>query len=103
VGAGESPASFGGLAEGVQVINAKDLGSDYIQRVFLLSDGLANVGVYDYPGLTKMAKDLCGGKAPASLSTFGCGNDHVQAQFYKGAKIIVNPLTKHYFSCKFFQ
>lgn len=64
----------GGFVEGVQALETKDFGDKYLQRILLLTDGLANTGISDHAGLTNLAKNHCGGKTEVTLSTFGYGS-----------------------------
>lgn len=64
----------GGMLEGYEQVK-KNYKKDYVNRVLLLSDGLANVGITDTAQLQKIAsnKNLEHG---ISLSTFGVGADY---------------------------
>lgn len=64
----------GGMLEGFKQVQ-KGYDKEYINRVFLLSDGLANVGVTSPQALQKIAKDYCN-EYGVSLSTFGVGIDY---------------------------
>lgn len=67
----------GGYVEGFEALGNMDVGSDFLKRVLLLTDGLANEGVADYSGLCKLVKQTCGEKdCNISLSTFGYGDGH---------------------------
>lgn len=64
----------GGMLEGYEQVK-KNFKKEYVNRVLLLSDGLANVGITDSAQLQKIAnnKNLEHG---ISLSTFGVGADY---------------------------
>lgn len=63
----------GGLEEGFrQVISRSDEGE--INRILLLSDGLANRGITDISGLSELAGDIV--KKDISITTIGVGADY---------------------------
>ncbi|HYG49421.1 MAG TPA: VWA domain-containing protein, partial [Flavobacteriales bacterium] len=63
----------GGLLEGyIQV--KKTFKTDYVNRVMLMSDGLANEGITSVDALQKIARENCQ-EYKISLSTFGIGLD----------------------------
>jgi Ca-activated chloride channel homolog len=62
----------GGMLEGFSMLKNVDLSYDIV-RVFLMTDGLPNVGVSEPNGLIAMVK---GRPERVTLSTFGYGNDH---------------------------
>lgn len=64
----------GGFLEGVQALQSKDFGDKYLQRVLLLTDGLANVGIIDHQGLVDLVKKYCDKNSHITLSTFGYGS-----------------------------
>lgn len=68
----------GGFIEGFNALKNMDIDSkDRLNRVLLLTDGLANEGISDHSGLCKLVKNTCGDEdCNISLSTFGYGNDH---------------------------
>lgn len=67
----------GGYVEGFEALKNMDVGSDFLKRVLLLTDGYANEGVADHDGLCKLIKQTCGEKdCNISLSTFGYGDQH---------------------------
>lgn len=61
----------GGFIEGCQTLQAKDLGSEYLQRILLLTDGLANEGIQTHTGLVGLVKKHCEDNKNITLSTFG--------------------------------
>lgn len=63
----------GGLLEGY-VQTKKSFKADYVNRVLLMSDGLANEGITSQDALQKIAKENCQ-EYKISLSTFGIGLD----------------------------
>lgn len=63
----------GGLRKGLKNVKMHD-SSDYINRVILLSDGLANVGVSDAGQLANIVEELAGGNI--TVSTIGVGSDY---------------------------
>lgn len=63
----------GGMFEGYAQVE-KNLSGDYVNRVLLLSDGLANIGIIDSASLVKAAADKLEQKG-ISLSSFGVGVD----------------------------
>lgn len=63
----------GGMSQGYEeVISTYD--AEYVNRVLLLSDGLANVGITDERTLMNIAQDMYRNKG-VSISTFGVGVD----------------------------
>jgi Ca-activated chloride channel family protein len=69
---GGSTFLSGGLEEGFRQAKAGKR-KDTLNRVLLLSDGLANVGVIDRGALRERAGDMS--EKGISISTFGVGND----------------------------
>ncbi|MFL5766186.1 MAG: vWA domain-containing protein [Bacteroidia bacterium] len=67
----------GGIKKGYELVkNAKKLiGNEMVNRVLLLSDGLANVGVSDPEALAAITKSYFE-EDHISISTFGVGNDY---------------------------
>jgi Ca-activated chloride channel family protein len=67
----------GGIRKGYQLVKSakKLMGSEMINRVLLLSDGLANVGVSDPEALSAITKGYFE-EDRISISTFGVGNDY---------------------------
>lgn len=63
----------GGMMEGAKQIEKFLEGGSRINRVLVLSDGLANEGVVDLPSLSKMAESLS--LKGIQVSTFGMGAD----------------------------
>lgn len=63
----------GGLREGLRNVKKYD-SSEYMNRVILLSDGLANVGVSDADQLAHIVEELSGGDI--TISTIGVGSDY---------------------------
>lgn len=62
----------GGMLEGFSMLKNVDTSYDIV-RVFLMTDGLPNVGVSTPDGLVNMVKNR---PEKVTLSTFGYGNDH---------------------------
>ena len=62
----------GGWAKGAEAVKHR-LDADGVNRILLMTDGLANVGVTDAPALTAFAADLRASGVPTS--TFGVGAD----------------------------
>jgi Ca-activated chloride channel family protein len=67
----------GGIKRGYELVNTskKLIGSEMINRVLLLSDGLPNVGISDAEQLAAITRDHFE-KDHISISTFGVGNDY---------------------------
>jgi Ca-activated chloride channel family protein len=63
----------GGLLEGYKQVKST-FKSGYVNRVLLMSDGLANEGIVSIEALQKIAKENCQ-EYSTSLSTFGIGLD----------------------------
>jgi len=68
----ESTNLSGGMLEGFQSLKDAGKQGDLV-RVFLMTDGLANVGVSDIPGLVGLVEKRPDG---TSLSCFGYGSDY---------------------------
>ena len=64
----------GGMSEGYNQVKAS-YRSGYVNRVLLLSDGIANVGVTDLSTLQSTAKKWFNNES-ISISTFGVGSDY---------------------------
>ncbi|MGZ4115882.1 MAG: vWA domain-containing protein [Bacteroidia bacterium] len=77
IASGSSTNLEGGIRKGYELVkNSKKLiGSEMINRVLLLSDGLANVGMSDPESLSALTRDFFE-KDRISISTFGVGNDY---------------------------
>ncbi len=71
--AGGSTALFGGVSQGAAEIR-KNLESDYVHRIILLSDGLANVGPRMPEDLGRLGAALI--KENISVTTVGVGTDY---------------------------
>ncbi|MCD4676436.1 MAG: VWA domain-containing protein [Desulfobacula sp.] len=71
--AGGSTALFGGVSQGASEIR-KNLENDYIHRIILLSDGLANVGPRMPEDLGRLGAALI--KENISVTTVGVGTDY---------------------------
>lgn len=71
--AGGSTALFGGVSQGASEIR-KNLTSDAIHRIILLSDGLANVGPRSPEELGRLGAALI--KEDISVTTIGVGTDY---------------------------
>ena len=71
--AGGSTALFGGVSQGAAEIR-KHLENDYIHRIVLLSDGLANVGPRTPDDLGRLGAALI--KENISVTTVGVGTDY---------------------------
>jgi len=71
--AGGSTALFGGVSQGAAEIR-KNLENDYIHRIILLSDGLANVGPRMPEDLGRLGAALM--KENISVTTVGVGTDY---------------------------
>ena len=71
--AGGSTALFGGVSQGASEIR-KNLENDYIHRIVLLSDGLANVGPRMPADLGRLGAALI--KENISVTTIGVGTDY---------------------------
>ena len=71
--AGGSTALFGGVSQGASEIR-KNLESDYVHRIILLSDGLANVGPRMPEDLGRLGAALI--KENISVTTVGVGTDY---------------------------
>jgi len=67
-----STALFGGVSQGAAEIR-KNLEGNYIHRIILLSDGIANVGPSSPSDLARLGASLI--KEDISVSTVGLGND----------------------------
>ena len=71
--AGGSTALFGGVSQGAAEIR-KNLESDFVHRIILLSDGLANVGPRMPDDLGRLGAALI--KENISVTTIGVGTDY---------------------------
>lgn len=71
--AGGSTALFGGVSQGAAEIR-KHLGSEFVHRILLLSDGLANVGPRNPSDLGRLGAALL--KENISVTTVGVGTDY---------------------------
>ncbi|MBU2629926.1 MAG: VWA domain-containing protein, partial [Proteobacteria bacterium] len=71
--AGGSTALFGGVSQGAAEIR-KNIENDYIHRIILLSDGLANVGPRMPEDLGRLGAALI--KENISVTTVGVGTDY---------------------------
>lgn len=67
----------GGIRKGYELVKTakKLIGSDMVNRVLLLSDGHANVGISDPEQLAAITRDFFE-KEHISISTFGVGSDY---------------------------
>jgi Ca-activated chloride channel family protein len=72
IGTGGNTALFGAVSQGAAEVR-KNLGGDYVHRVLLLSDGLANVGPSSPADLGRLGAALL--KEGISVTTIGIGND----------------------------
>ncbi len=70
---GGNTALFGGVSQGAAEIR-KHVSGDYVHRILLLSDGLANVGPSTPEDLGRLGKSLA--KEGVSVSTIGVGTDY---------------------------
>lgn len=70
---GDSTYLEGGLREGLRHVQRNSNG-EYLNRVILLSDGLANVGISDSETLMQLTKELAG--EDIVVSTIGVGSDY---------------------------
>ncbi|MCK5541864.1 MAG: VWA domain-containing protein, partial [Desulfobacterales bacterium] len=68
-----STALFGGVSQGASEIR-KHIGSEYVHRIILLSDGLANVGPESPAELGRLGAALI--KENISVTTIGVGYDY---------------------------
>ena len=73
ISAGGNTALFGGVSQGAAEIR-KHLDEKYVQRIILLSDGLANVGPSSPEDLGRLGRGLI--KEGISVSTVGVGTDY---------------------------
>lgn len=71
--AGGNTALFGGVSQGAAEIR-KNIENDYVHRVVLLSDGLANVGPRNPSDLGRLGAGLF--KENISVTTVGVGTDY---------------------------
>jgi len=72
IGTGGNTALFGAVSQGAAEAR-KNLGGEYVHRVLLLSDGLANVGPSSPTDLGRLGAALL--KEGISVTTIGIGND----------------------------
>jgi len=72
IATGGNTALFGAVSQGAAEVR-KHLGGDYVHRVLLLSDGLANVGPSSATDLGRLGAALL--KEGISVTTIGIGND----------------------------
>ena len=70
---GGNTALFGGVSQGASEIR-KNLGGEYVHRIILLSDGLANVGPSSPEELGRLGAALL--KEGISVTTIGVGTDY---------------------------
>lgn len=73
ISAGGNTALYGGVSQGAAEIR-KHLGREYVHRVILLSDGLANVGPSSPEDLGRLGAGLI--KEGISVTTVGVGTDY---------------------------
>ncbi len=73
IGPGGNTALFGGVSQGAAEIR-KRLGRNYVHRIILLSDGLANVGPSSPEDLGRLGAALI--KENISVTTIGVGTDY---------------------------
>lgn len=73
ISSGGSTALFGGVSQGAAEIR-KNIGKDYVHRIVLLSDGLANVGPRLPEDLGRLGAALI--KENISVTTVGVGTDY---------------------------
>jgi Ca-activated chloride channel homolog len=72
ISTGGNTALFGAVSQGAAEVR-KNLGGEYVHRVLLLSDGLANVGPSSPADLGRLGAALL--KEGISVTTIGIGND----------------------------
>lgn len=70
---GGNTALFGGVSQGAAQVR-KNLGSDYVHRIILLSDGIANTGPSSPEDLGRLGAALR--KENISVTTVGVGTDY---------------------------
>lgn len=70
---GGNTALFGGVSQGAAQVR-KNLGGDYVHRIILLSDGIANTGPSSPEDLGRLGAALL--KENISVTTVGVGNDY---------------------------
>jgi Ca-activated chloride channel family protein len=73
IGAGGNTALFGGVSQGAAEVR-KHLEEEYVHRIILLSDGLANVGPSTPEDLGRLGASLI--KDGISVTTVGVGTDY---------------------------
>jgi Ca-activated chloride channel family protein len=73
ISTGGNTALFGGVSQGANEIR-KSLDKEYVNRIILLSDGLANVGPQSPSELGRLGTSLI--KEGISVTTIGIGNDY---------------------------
>jgi len=73
IGPGGNTALFGGVSQGAAEVR-KHLGGEYVHRIILLSDGLANVGPSNPEDLGRLGAALV--KEEISVTTIGVGTDY---------------------------
>jgi Ca-activated chloride channel family protein len=71
--AGGNTALFGGVGQGASEIR-KNIGGEYVHRIILLSDGIANVGPNTPEDLGRLGAALI--KEAISVTTVGVGTDY---------------------------
>jgi len=71
--AGGNTALFGGVSQGASEIR-KNIGGEYVHRIILLSDGIANVGPSTPEDLGRLGAALI--KEAISVTTVGVGTDY---------------------------
>ena len=71
--AGGNTALFGGVSQGASEIR-KNIGGEYVHRIILLSDGIANVGPNTPEDLGRLGAALI--KEAISVTTVGVGTDY---------------------------
>ncbi len=73
ISSGGNTALFGGVSQGASEVR-KNIGSEYVHRIILLSDGLANVGPSTPEDLGRLGAALI--KENISVTTIGVGTDY---------------------------
>lgn len=64
----------GGFIEGFEVLKSKDFGDQCLQRILLLTDGMANSGITGHENIVNLVKRTLEKNSNISLSTFGYGS-----------------------------
>ena len=72
---GGSTNLSGGLLKGMNIMKNRTVKVD-VASVLLFTDGMANIGIIDTPGILTAMSNVFGGQNNFTVNTFGFGSDH---------------------------